>query len=805
MNRLISFLIICFLSAFKAQAQVNSYSFWSYWGTYTEISGGTLLGIGTALDDNNFNANEIGFAFTFNGTAYTQFSLNTNGFIALGSSVSSSYAAISTGATNNIIAANNHNLQGNTDASIRYELYGEPGNRVLAIQWKDFKHYNNTSGDHYNFQVRLYETTNEICLVYGDFLTNSTQTAQVGLRGASNTDFANRLTTNNWANTTTGVTNTAVCYLGVTTLPAYGLTYCFNPSTPGNPGLPVNPGPPNSAFNMQNDGSLGWNFGANTSTFDLWFGPKGNMAKVIDYQPALSGSNSYTYQGLSASTNYQWKVVEHNASGSLSGPTWNFTTSCDAFSIPFVESFDSYSPPAVGCGTILNANGDAVKWETKTGLTYSGFNRLHIGYNPPGQSHNDWYFTPGLALTGMQTYEVRFYYKGGSSVYFENLEVKWGDAPTVTGMSSPAIFGDLSFYKANYTQATASFTPPSTGTYFVGWHCFSPGDQISVEVDQITITVTSSCAAPLAISTDSITSSSADIVWSGPALDVRIQYGQAGFILGSNTGTTVSTNINGYTLPGLQASTTYDVYVQQNCGSGTYSPFTGPASFTTLAPGNRTLNLKLYLQALYAGPGTMNQAQDVDAEFNSWNKFLGTIVDTLSVLLRNATDPWSISYEAHGVNISTDGTMTITGIPAGLSGNYYIVIKHRSSVETWSADPVSFSGSAVSYNFSTAATQAYGSTQVNLNPSGAAVWGLYSGDVDGTEPGIQDGYIEFFDLNSIYNGTLSETFYGYQNGDLNGDGFVEFLDLNLVYNNGILNRYMNNPIAPLGKHLGARK
>jgi hypothetical protein len=225
-------------------------------------------------------------------------------------------------------------------------------------------------------------------------------------------------------------------------------------------------------------------------------------------------------------------------------------------------------------------------------------------------------------------------------------------------------------------------------------------------------------------------------------------------------------------------------------------------SLTAAGASSKTLGLTLFLEGFYNGSGGMNQAQQVDADYNSWNAFTGSTVDTLSVLLRNASEPWDIAYEAHAVNISTDGTLSLTDIPTALAGSYYIVIKHRSTVEAWSANPVDFSGSVVSYNFTTSADQAYGSTQVDL---GGGVFGLYSGDVDGLGPCAQDGYVEFFDLNAIYNVTLSESFYGYQCGDLNGDGFIEFLDLNLVYNNGVLGRYMDNPIAPLGKRLGSKR
>ncbi len=762
MNRIFFIVIVLLTLSGWAGAQVSTYAYQSYWATYTEINDGTILGTGATLDDNSFNANDIGFNFNFNGVTYTQFSVNTNGFIAMGSSVVSSNAPISTGTSNNIISAASQNLLGNAGASLMYQTSGEAGSKILTIQWRDFKNHS-VNTDHYNFQIKLFETSNEICLVYGDFyVSNSTSSVQVGLRGNSNADFNNRQTTTNWLATTTGTTTTAPCYLGVTAIPAMGLTFSFNPVLTGSPSQPTNSSPANNATNLPVVSTLNWLPGANTTACDLWFGPKGNMTKVIDNQAPVAGINTYTTSTLLPGSVYEWRVVEHNASGICNGPVWSFTTVCGVQTVPFTENFDNYIPTSAGCGTIINANGDAVKWETRTGLSYSGFNRLHIGYNPAGQPHNDWYITPGLILTGMQTYQVNFYYKGGSPVYVENLEVKWGDAPTVAGMSSPAIFSDVSFYKANYTLASCSFTPSTTGTYYIGWHCFSLGNQISVEVDQITVAVTPLCIAPSSVLANAITSNSANISWTGGAANVRIQYGTSGFAPGTSSGTVVTSSANGYTLSGLAASTSYDVYVQQDCGSGIYSAWTGPVSFTTQSMANKTLNLKLYLEGLYSGVGQMRKAQG-----SSGDAFPG-YADKLSIELRNASTGIA-EYTLSNVLISSSGQVS-GSIPQQYSASYYIAVKHRNSIETCTSSPVSFTGSNISYDFSTAPSQAYGN---NMKDLGDGRYGLYAGDVN------QDGTIDALDLITIDNGAAA-FLNAYLPADANGDGKVDSSDANMV-------------------------
>lgn len=218
---------------------ISPYSFITTTTTYTEITSGTLHGAGTGVDDNSYNAINIGFTFTFNKVAFTQVSINANGFVALGSSVSSSYVPLSGGTSNNVIAALANDLRGNTGGSLRSELIGSAPNRVFVIQWKDFgSYYSTMPGDEsYNFQIRLYETSNRIELVYGPFTKNGTnRTVQVGLRGASSADYKNlrtpTTTSGSWNAPQNGTSNADTMALVTGVLPSAGLVYQFDPPPP---------------------------------------------------------------------------------------------------------------------------------------------------------------------------------------------------------------------------------------------------------------------------------------------------------------------------------------------------------------------------------------------------------------------------------------------------------------------------------------------------------------------------------------------------------------------------------------------
>jgi hypothetical protein len=107
---------------------------------------------------------------------------------------------------------------------------------------------------------------------------------------------------------------------------------------------PSNPSPANNAVSVSLSGNLTWTFGAQTDTYDLWFGPTGSMSKVVDNQPAVTGS--YPYSGLNPSSVYQWQVIARNSAKlETAGPVWSFTTACAGAAMPYSETFETSSWP----------------------------------------------------------------------------------------------------------------------------------------------------------------------------------------------------------------------------------------------------------------------------------------------------------------------------------------------------------------------------------------------------------------------------------------------------------------------------
>lgn len=153
------------------------------------------------------------------------------------------------------------------------------------------------------------------------------------------------------------------------------------------------------------------------------------------------------------------------------------------------------------------------------------------------------------------------------------------------------------------------------------------------------------------------------------------------------------------------------------------------------------------------------------------------VADTIRVILRNSAAPYSIVDSAKAV-LNSSGTASLNFNTAVNGVNYYVVMKHRNSVETWSKNPAAFSAGTLAYNFSTAATTAYGDNQKSIDASPVR-FGIFSGDVN------QDGFVNGTDLNSTFNNS-SMFASGYLSTDINGDNVTNFADIVIVNNNSIM-------------------
>lgn len=147
------------------------------------------------------------------------------------------------------------------------------------------------------------------------------------------------------------------------------------------------------------------------------------------------------------------------------------------------------------------------------------------------------------------------------------------------------------------------------------------------------------------------------------------------------------------------------------------------------------------------------------------------VTDTVMIELRKHTTPYNLIDSCIAL-IDSAGNSAAEFSSVSFNDSFYIVIKHRNSIETWSKLPQKFSNAIMQYDFTIDSTMAYGN---NLFYK-AGRWCIYSGDVN------QDGIIDSTDLINVYNSNIAGE-SGINVNDLNKDELVEIYDLIIVFKN----------------------
>ncbi|MEI8203170.1 MAG: GEVED domain-containing protein [Bacteroidota bacterium] len=204
----------------------------------------------------------------------------------------------------------------------------------------------------------------------------------------------------------------------------------------------------------------------------------------------------------------------------------------------------------------------------------------------------------------------------------------------------------------------------------------------------------------------------------------------------------------------------------------------------------KDVTVHLFLEGLFDlnTNTSMVEAQDINwADGTTFAKWGSGIADRIEVSLFEDVSPWTTPFvTAGGVDLHTDGSATFQ-VASSYVGSYYIRIRNRNHLETWSAAPVSFAGTAVNYDFTTSALNAYqapggGDPQIML---ASGLYGLYLGDLD------QSKSVDFDDFN-IFEPYMTDGTYGFTIADFNGGALVDFDDFNLfepIMNLGPFSQY----------------
>lgn len=482
MRQFFLFLGILLLTVLTTNAQVSTYTFGQAAGSPTYLVSGYTEHTSGTTDYGTYEDVPIGFNFNYNGTIYTSVSIANDGSIAMGSTISYSYTPLSSGTTNNVIAALAADLQGLATGTLRSQTLGTAPNRTFVVEWRNYKRY--SGGGDYSFQIILYETTNVVQIKYATSTAVATNEFQVGLRGNNNTDFNNRkkAATAGWTASSAGTTNADVMVCdnnstrspnGIFTWTPVNMTYTSSAVTQANFNS-VAPGETNREIIGIQIVTTGTNNPVNTTSFTftttgttnagndiqnarLWytsgsstFATTTQVGSVVAAPSGTFTINGFTQQ-LTGGTNYFWLTYDIKATATIN----NFAdATCTSLTVGTAKT---PSPTTVaGNRQILNITTVGTGTSTQTYPFYTGY-----GYTRSASI----YTAAELGSAGNISH-LGWYI---STAQTTNIPIKIYIKPTTSNTLTSQTWADLINGATLVYNATVQFTP-------TGWKTFDITD-----------------------------------------------------------------------------------------------------------------------------------------------------------------------------------------------------------------------------------------------------------------------------------------------------------------------------------------
>ena len=405
----------------------------------------------------------------------------------------------------------------------------------------------------------------------------------------------------------------------------------------------------------------------------------------------------------------------------VSGNTYAYTTTnydiavikySAAGSLQYIYNFNGSSNASdISYDIAVDKGGNAYACGSSYSTFGSGFNYITFKLNP----------------TGAKLWE-KIYHGGVSG----NQDI--AHALTLDDSSNVYVTGEASQSGTNYDYVTIKYSTAGTQIWLKRYAAGYRATQI-ISDDSANIYVSGSNGLTLA----------------------TVQYSRGGTALDTNT----FSGFGGFGALLSSLSKDYDNNVlvagsYRNSGSGNTILDYLLIKFSTATLQPVTLNINMNIEGFY------------DASSNNLTR------DTVTVYLRNSSSPYALVDSSKSyLSIAGAGTFPFTNAGNGIS--YFLQIRHRNSIDTWSMNPQVFTGNILTYDFTTASSQAFGSNMIQVDASPVR-FAIYGGDVN------QDGTVDATDVSTIDN-DASNFISGYVVTDLTGDEFVDGTDFAIADNN----------------------
>lgn len=210
-----------------------------------------------------------------------------------------------------------------------------------------------------------------------------------------------------------------------------------------------------------------------------------------------TGATTTTYNtgSITATTQYRCAVT-CATSGTTTYSSPVTITVAGAVTPPYTETFESITANNTmpNCMSATSIAPYVYSYLAATG-SYNQTNHTSGGSKFASFRYgaNDYMFSPALTLTGGVTYSFSFWYITDGLGGWTTLSAKYGTSPTAAAMTNT--LGTVSgATNTTYQQFTTTFTPATTGVYYMGIYCNATSAPWYLSIDDINVSVVPPCS-----------------------------------------------------------------------------------------------------------------------------------------------------------------------------------------------------------------------------------------------------------------------------------------------------------------------
>ncbi len=209
-------------------------------------------------------------------------------------------------------------------------------------------------------------------------------------------------------------------------------------------------------------------------------------------------TSSYTTAPLVANTQFRCMLQCGSSAQVYSTPV---TVTVGSGGLPYTEGFESITtantlPPcmsATNLGSLVTSYLAATTYN-RTNHTPGGSKFASFRYGC-----NDYIFTPAFTLTAGQLYQFSYWYIADGYTGWTTLQAKFGNSATAAGQTNVIGTTISNVSNTTYQQFVGTFTPTTTGVYYLSIFCNATGVPWYLTVDDLNLVNLPPCSgAPVA-------------------------------------------------------------------------------------------------------------------------------------------------------------------------------------------------------------------------------------------------------------------------------------------------------------------